>query len=457
MRNGSTPSSCAAPPPRRREAPPPPPSRLLSTPRAPPLRARRATPPSRSALPIGSTSPRPAPPRAGPRPSLAAPPGPICSRRRGCCPAGRGPRRGEAEEDGPAQRRPPAAGAAAAPPPALAPRRSEPPRARAAARGQRGAAGGRPGGGVAPGGGRSAAQRRAAAARSRPRGEAALSGRAGSRRPREMCPEEDGGCGGGGGAAGTGGTDAAAAAALDELRSWWEVPAIAHFCSLFRTAFRLPDFEIEVRPRGPGGGGAGRSAPNSPRKLSSAPLPPTVPHCSGSAAAHKGGGGGGAGPPWGPRDQNGGGEGRASTPGVPGPGPLLGRWDPTWADPARVHGGIVPAPPPGARCPPQLSRGFLLLLFNKRYPNSYFRAASRGSVRVSCFGYKCCGRSASRWEMPRQDPFVPPGAAPCRHRAVTRGCGAAAALEREFRRCSEVPRDARSPEKPKLLGRGADL
>ncbi|XP_054023926.1 chromatin remodeling regulator CECR2 [Dryobates pubescens] len=58
-----------------------------------------------------------------------------------------------------------------------------------------------------------------------------------------MCPEEDGGCGGGGGVAGTGGSEAAVA--LDELRSWWEVPAIAHFCSLFRTAFRLPDFEIE--------------------------------------------------------------------------------------------------------------------------------------------------------------------------------------------------------------------
>ncbi|KAM9581465.1 chromatin remodeling regulator CECR2 isoform 1-T1 [Guaruba guarouba] len=57
-----------------------------------------------------------------------------------------------------------------------------------------------------------------------------------------MCPEEDGGCGGGG-VAGTGGPEAAVA--LDELRSWWEVPAIAHFCSLFRTAFRLPDFEIE--------------------------------------------------------------------------------------------------------------------------------------------------------------------------------------------------------------------
>ncbi|XP_053262179.1 chromatin remodeling regulator CECR2 [Podarcis raffonei] len=85
-----------------------------------------------------------------------------------------------------------------------------------------------------------------------------------------MCPEEDGGCGGGGGgggvvvvsaaataasaasAAASGdpeGTSAAATAAaaglLSELRSWWEVPAIAHFCSLFRTAFRLPDFEIE--------------------------------------------------------------------------------------------------------------------------------------------------------------------------------------------------------------------
>ncbi|XP_069484758.1 chromatin remodeling regulator CECR2 isoform X2 [Ambystoma mexicanum] len=32
---------------------------------------------------------------------------------------------------------------------------------------------------------------------------------------------------------------------LEEIRSWWEVPAIAHFCSLFRTAFCLPDFEIE--------------------------------------------------------------------------------------------------------------------------------------------------------------------------------------------------------------------
>ncbi|XP_060695045.1 uncharacterized protein LOC132824484 isoform X3 [Hemiscyllium ocellatum] len=31
----------------------------------------------------------------------------------------------------------------------------------------------------------------------------------------------------------------------ERLRSWWEVPAIAHFCSLFRAAFSLPDFEIE--------------------------------------------------------------------------------------------------------------------------------------------------------------------------------------------------------------------
>ncbi|XP_061577331.1 chromatin remodeling regulator CECR2 isoform X1 [Cololabis saira] len=32
---------------------------------------------------------------------------------------------------------------------------------------------------------------------------------------------------------------------VEEIQSWWEVPAIAHFCSLFRTAFHLPDFEIE--------------------------------------------------------------------------------------------------------------------------------------------------------------------------------------------------------------------
>uniref|UniRef100_A0A3B4XJT8 Cat eye syndrome critical region protein 2 homolog n=1 Tax=Seriola lalandi dorsalis TaxID=1841481 RepID=A0A3B4XJT8_SERLL len=32
---------------------------------------------------------------------------------------------------------------------------------------------------------------------------------------------------------------------VEEIQSWWEAPAIAHFCSLFRTAFNLPDFEIE--------------------------------------------------------------------------------------------------------------------------------------------------------------------------------------------------------------------
>ncbi|AWP08820.1 putative cat eye syndrome critical region protein 2 [Scophthalmus maximus] len=34
-------------------------------------------------------------------------------------------------------------------------------------------------------------------------------------------------------------------ASVEEIQSWWEVPAIAHFCSLFRAAFNLPDFEIE--------------------------------------------------------------------------------------------------------------------------------------------------------------------------------------------------------------------
>lgn len=34
---------------------------------------------------------------------------------------------------------------------------------------------------------------------------------------------------------------------LVEIRSWWQVPSIAHFCSLFRSAFGLTDFEIEVR------------------------------------------------------------------------------------------------------------------------------------------------------------------------------------------------------------------
>lgn len=104
-----------------------------------------------------------------------------------------------------------------------------------------------------------------------------------------MCPEEDGGCGGGGGGGGVVGTGGSeAAVALDELRSWWEVPAIAHFCSLFRTAFRLPDFEIEVRaPR-----------PPSPRTLRAPPgTPPAglasargLPLPGGSRASRWGGG-----------------------------------------------------------------------------------------------------------------------------------------------------------------------
>jgi hypothetical protein len=34
---------------------------------------------------------------------------------------------------------------------------------------------------------------------------------------------------------------------LADIQSWWEVPSIAHFCSLFRAAFNLLDFDIEVR------------------------------------------------------------------------------------------------------------------------------------------------------------------------------------------------------------------
>ncbi|KAL1117308.1 hypothetical protein AAG570_004634 [Ranatra chinensis] len=30
-----------------------------------------------------------------------------------------------------------------------------------------------------------------------------------------------------------------------DIQSWWEVPSIAHFCSLFRVAFNLLDFDIE--------------------------------------------------------------------------------------------------------------------------------------------------------------------------------------------------------------------
>uniref|UniRef100_A0A182IRR8 DDT domain-containing protein n=1 Tax=Anopheles atroparvus TaxID=41427 RepID=A0A182IRR8_ANOAO len=32
---------------------------------------------------------------------------------------------------------------------------------------------------------------------------------------------------------------------LIDIQSWWEVPCIAHFCSLFSTAFHLPRFDIE--------------------------------------------------------------------------------------------------------------------------------------------------------------------------------------------------------------------
>lgn len=30
-----------------------------------------------------------------------------------------------------------------------------------------------------------------------------------------------------------------------DIQSWWEVPCIAHFCSLFSSSFQLPDFDIE--------------------------------------------------------------------------------------------------------------------------------------------------------------------------------------------------------------------
>lgn len=32
---------------------------------------------------------------------------------------------------------------------------------------------------------------------------------------------------------------------LLDIQSWWEIPSIAHFCSLFRTTFDLPPFDIE--------------------------------------------------------------------------------------------------------------------------------------------------------------------------------------------------------------------
>ena len=33
---------------------------------------------------------------------------------------------------------------------------------------------------------------------------------------------------------------------FSDIQSWYEVPSIAHFCSLFRAAFSLVDFDIEV-------------------------------------------------------------------------------------------------------------------------------------------------------------------------------------------------------------------
>lgn len=31
-----------------------------------------------------------------------------------------------------------------------------------------------------------------------------------------------------------------------DIQSWWEIPCISHFCSLFSSAFDLPDIDIEV-------------------------------------------------------------------------------------------------------------------------------------------------------------------------------------------------------------------
>ncbi|XP_078202424.1 uncharacterized protein LOC144578728 [Callithrix jacchus] len=60
----------------------------------------------------------------------------------------------------------------------------------------------------------------------RPAGRARAARGRRQRRGEEMCLEE------------------CCAAGLGELRSWWDIRAIAHFCLLFPTAFRLPDFEI---------------------------------------------------------------------------------------------------------------------------------------------------------------------------------------------------------------------
>ena len=32
---------------------------------------------------------------------------------------------------------------------------------------------------------------------------------------------------------------------LELVQCFWELPAVAHFCSLFRSAFKLGDFDIE--------------------------------------------------------------------------------------------------------------------------------------------------------------------------------------------------------------------
>jgi hypothetical protein len=32
---------------------------------------------------------------------------------------------------------------------------------------------------------------------------------------------------------------------MDDIRSWWEVPCIAHFCHIFAKPFKLVNFEIE--------------------------------------------------------------------------------------------------------------------------------------------------------------------------------------------------------------------
>lgn len=37
---------------------------------------------------------------------------------------------------------------------------------------------------------------------------------------------------------------------MEDLHSWWEVPAVAHFFSLFKSCFSLSDFTIEVSHHG---------------------------------------------------------------------------------------------------------------------------------------------------------------------------------------------------------------